>query len=51
MQSFFVFGGGGAIAKFKSKLSLRWSMWFENESFLKKVTIDFGIFKLNKNGK
>jgi len=28
MQSFFVFGGGGAIAKFKSKLSLRWSSWF-----------------------
>jgi len=26
MQSFFVFGGGGTKAKFKSKLSLRWSV-------------------------
>jgi len=25
MQGFFVFGGGGTKAKFKSKLSLRWS--------------------------
>jgi len=24
MQSFSIFGGGGTIAKFKSKLSLRW---------------------------
>ena len=28
MQSFFVFGGGGTIAKFKSKLSLCWSWSF-----------------------
>jgi hypothetical protein len=26
MQGFFVLGGGGTIAKFKSKLSLRWSL-------------------------
>jgi hypothetical protein len=26
MQSFFDFGGGGTKAKFKSKLSLRWSV-------------------------
>jgi hypothetical protein len=26
MQNYFVFGGGGTQAKFKSKLSLRWSV-------------------------
>jgi hypothetical protein len=28
MQSFFVFGGGGIKAKFKSKLSLHWCVVF-----------------------
>jgi hypothetical protein len=28
MQRFFVFGGGGIKAKFKSKLSLRWCVVF-----------------------
>jgi len=28
MQSFFVFGFGGTITKFKSKLSMRWSRCF-----------------------
>jgi len=28
MQSFFISGGGGTIAKFKSKLPLRWSRFF-----------------------
>jgi len=37
MQSFFVFGGGGTIAKFKSKLSLCLSRWFHlfRPNFLK----------------
>jgi len=33
MQNFFVFDGGDTIAKFKSKLCLRWSRWFREKEF------------------
>jgi hypothetical protein len=40
MQSFFVFGGIGIKAKFKSKLSLRWCVVF---SLIKAYFFEMGL--------